>query len=964
MRDATLSFPRRFGVQTLSLMLLAASLVPTGCTRRFYRHSADEQVEEVLAEKNCYEPWRIEQWRVYPDPRARFVDINDPDHPPMPPDDPASRDLSPNPQRPGKAGIDFYEGVGYLKILQEWDAANRVAAAAEAQKDQSAAPAGPEVLPSPTAGAPPAAGAPAAAGAVPAAAESGTPRPASRPYLITLDQSVEMGGFNSREFQDRREDLYITALPVTLQRFAFAAQGLAAGEVVRQWLGAEAPGGPSNNWSGASNMGFSKLFSTGALLLFDFANRTVVDFANFPRTISQSTASLDIIQPFLRGGGRAVTLEPLTQAERDLLAQIRSYARFRKEFYVSIAGGGGGSITGGSFVPTGITSIATVNPGAGLGSSGIVPGIVPGVPLSGITTQQTAGLSGRLNFNKAITPTAAGYLGTLLEFAQIAIDQENIEALERFLKLFQAFKEGGDVSQLQVDQVEQQLLQGRSTKLTDEQQYGNAIDQFKLQLGLPTALPIGLEEGPLRPLSRQFRRFEQVFRQYDEASQASASLGGVEPGRLRAELRRLVQEAAVTRGTAFQREFPGRWAPVEKLSGDALRDQMRRVNEERRTLLDRKADLERSGGSLPEVDQRRLTELDQIEELLEFEQALRDYEAQPWTALPEDRRRPAQVTQFRIVINNYDLLLGQARNERLDGLRTSWPPLPALCVEGTNLLNLDEEGAFDVASRTTVANRLDLMNARAQLTDSWRQIAVFANSLLGTVNVQYHLGTNTPIGQSRPIALGGSRYDHEMILDFQAPLVRRAERNNYRASLIAFQRQRRATMEAEDLAIQTVRGEIRQLRVLAENYRIQQRQVELAYLTVENSLDTLKAPPAAGSQQSTAAQAAALTNQLLNAQARVPTAQNQLLTVWINYLNTRLQLYRDLELMPLDSRGVWTDDQSNPDCVGPCNQPAPAATAGVQPERVQPDRSQSERGQPEWRPARLPDQAPGQVGSR
>src|SRR5205085_2711767 len=112
-------------------------------------------------------------------------------------------------------------------------------------------------------------------------------------------------------------------------------------------------------------------------------------------------------------------------------------------------------------------------------------------------------------------------------------------------------------------------------------------------------------------------------------------------------------------------------------------------------------------------------------------------------------------------------------------------------------------------------------------------------------------------------------------------------------------------MEAEDLAIQTIRGEIRQLRVLSETYRIQQRQVELAYLTVENSLDTFQAPPAAGAQQTTAGNAAALTTQLLNAQARLPTAQNSLLSVWINYLNTRLQLYRDLELMPIDNRGVW-----------------------------------------------------------
>ena len=64
----------------------------------------------------------------------------------------------------------------------------------------------------------------------------------------------------------------------------------------------------------------------------NFANQTVVDFVRFPKTISESTITLDLVQPLLRGGGRAVTLEPLTQTERNLLYQIRAFARFRKEF--------------------------------------------------------------------------------------------------------------------------------------------------------------------------------------------------------------------------------------------------------------------------------------------------------------------------------------------------------------------------------------------------------------------------------------------------------------------------------------------------------------------------------------------------------------------------------------------------------------------------------------------------------
>src|SRR5439155_8985532 len=119
-----------------------------GCTRRFYRNATDRDVEQVLTEKNCFDAWRIEQWHVYPDPHARFADPTNPDRPPMPPDDPGSQALSPNPQRPGKAGVGFYESTGYLDLLANWDAINRAAAVEEAKKETNG-PAAPEALPAP-----------------------------------------------------------------------------------------------------------------------------------------------------------------------------------------------------------------------------------------------------------------------------------------------------------------------------------------------------------------------------------------------------------------------------------------------------------------------------------------------------------------------------------------------------------------------------------------------------------------------------------------------------------------------------------------------------------------------------------------------------------------------------------------------------------------------------------------------
>jgi outer membrane lipoprotein SlyB len=264
------------------------------------------------------------------------------------------------------------------------------------------------------------------------------------------------------------------------------------------------------------------------------------------------------------------------------------------------------------------------------------------------------------------------------------------------------------------------------------------------------------------------------------------------------------------------------------------------------------------------------------------------------------------------------------------------------------------------------------MNVRAQMVDSWRQIAIFANALLGTFNVEYNLSTSTPATVNQPLAFGGSRNTHRLSLNTELPLVRINERNNYRAALIAYQRERRTLMLAEDFVLQVVRGDLRQLRLLADNYKIQQRQVELAYLTVESSLESLVAPPtvtpsiggggggaagattggtttgttgaaaatsasALGGGLGGAGAAAALVNQLLSAQSSLALAQNQMLTVWVNYQNARFQLYRDLELIPLDFRGVWIDD--NATCDRDARQPGgPEVPSGRDASPPEPER--------------------------
>src|SRR5262249_5459787 len=200
-----------------------------------------------------------------------------------------------------------------------------------------------------------------------------------------------------------------------------------------------------------------------------------------------------------------------------------------------------------------------------------------------------------------------------------------------------------------------------------------------------------------------------------------------------------------------------------------------------------------------------------------------------------------------------------------------------------------------------------------QLVDAWRQIAVAANGLLGTFNVQYHLDARTPPELARPFAFSGSRSRHQLILSGEAPLVRVLERNNYRASLINWQRQRRNLLALEDVVVNNIGAEVRRLRVLAENYKIQQRAVEVAFRVEENARETVTAPVPPG-QAGRASTAAADTQQLLQARSSLLQAKNQLYSIWVDYLVTRLSLYRDLELMTLDPTGVWIDDVATCQC--------------------------------------------------
>ena len=309
---------------------------------------------------------------------------------------------------------------------------------------------------------------------------AGLPRN-SRPYVVTAEQAFKLALINSRTYQFRLEQMYLVSLAVTLQRFAFEPQFIVGLSPLTPASGLGFPVNPPNSFLYRTKetgqqvstlnlgtvAGVGKLLSGGGRLLTGIATQVVFDFVGkTPRQPKvQSFLPLSFVQPFLRGGGRAVTLEALTQAERNLVYEIRTYAKFRQEFVVA-------TLVGGAFQNFG-------------------------------SNVQGQGFSGGGNSDPVI-----GFLNVLQDLQTVENDLKNVAAFDQLYTVFVELIEGASsgLSKLQLDQVDSQRQQARQQLLTDRTQYRNDLDQYKIQLGLPPDVPLTLD-----------RRFTESFKQVFDA---------------------------------------------------------------------------------------------------------------------------------------------------------------------------------------------------------------------------------------------------------------------------------------------------------------------------------------------------------------------------------------------------------------------------------------------------------------
>ncbi len=149
---------------------------------------------------------------------------------------------------------------------------------------------------------------------------------------LSQDLAIDLGLLHNRQYQTRYEQVYLQALSLSGNRFEFDTQwvgGLGANHT-------NTGDGSSRLLSVSDRLGLSQNLAAGGQFATNLANAFVFQFGSGKFEQAGGNVVATFTQPLLRGAFRHVRLESLTQAERELLYNVRDFARFRREFYGEI----------------------------------------------------------------------------------------------------------------------------------------------------------------------------------------------------------------------------------------------------------------------------------------------------------------------------------------------------------------------------------------------------------------------------------------------------------------------------------------------------------------------------------------------------------------------------------------------------------------------------------------------------
>ena len=467
-----------------------------------------------------------------------------------------------------------------------------------------------------------------------------------------------------------------------------------------------------------------------------------------------------------------------------------------------------------------------------------------------------------------------GYLGLLRQLQQIRNSEDNLRLQLRTLKRLEAYLDVGVIDLVQVDQFRQSVENSRAGLLLSRNNYELDLDRFKTDtLGLPPDLPIELNDQ----LIHQFQLITpDASRVLDAIVERQELIGATTDNESLDAIISIMNRVAEL-VDEVNRQFDAVRADV--LEMETFTDtRTKLMTEQERQAFD--------------ADRLQLNET-----LVDLEEQFVDAATQIHLLQDQLSNETRTATIENVVVWLSDVLrimqrlvLVQAR-ARLE-------------VVNVPEIELEPHDAFQIA----LSNRLDFMNGRAALVDDWRLIQVSADALQSVLNITGNGDVRT--ARNNPLSFRAPTANVRLGIEFDAPLTRLIERNNYRESLINYQQSRRDFIQSRDGLHLGLRALLRQIEQLRQNLEIQRRAVTIAIRRVDLTQSRLAAPVPPPRPGQRAAQFNPTTAiNLESAQSSLRDTQNNFLSAWLSYYAARLRLYRELGVMAIDSDGNWIENE-------------------------------------------------------
>ena len=663
--------------------------------------------------------------------------------------------------------------------------------------------------------------------------------------VLTKELAIDLALLHSRDFQGQVEQLYLQALSLSQSRFFYNIQWSGGTGASLALDGAE---GVPRTIGNSSSLGASRNFATGGQFVVDLLNSVTYQIGGGQSNFATGNLLFRLTQPLLRNAFRHVQTEGLTQAERSLLYSVRDFARFRRQFYLRIV-------------------------------------------------QQ--------------------YLSLLSQSQQIRIEEENIRSLDQNLEFHEDLLKQGTISQIQIDQIFQNKQNGRISLIQSRQSLQAAKDQFKFELGLPAKVKIKLDESILDPFKLNSEEVEKLQADIDDL--AKQLIVKYLPPKVMpksfieesyAKLEELRETAAKLRPSVME-EIEQWKGQIKSKSEQKITDKDEQLELEfqamlvariARTVTRLEKDLEKTG---KRIEANKLGKPDPFAEKAEIETPVPEFN-------PSDKEAPPSPDQAETVELLSKLEFGNKVTPEVKAFNRLERSITSLIADINNLfvaqtqvrlfliditpVEIDEETAVEIALR----NRLDLMNDKARVVDSYRAVEIAANNLKSDLNFTASANLATDPDRDNGIRFDGESSRYNVGLQFDGPLNRFSERNSYRAAQISYQQQRRSYMASEDSIVNEIRSDLRGLTQNRFSFQTTRQQLIAAARQVDQSRERVK--NAQGGSDSS------VTQDLLSSLTGLRNSRNGLISSWFNYEVARIGLFIDLELLLLDERGRWTNE--------------------------------------------------------